>query len=325
MVKKTLISVVVPVYKEEASIRPFLERMVPVLESIGAYEIIFCLDPSPDRTEAVIMEAIAANASIRLLIFSRRFGQAPATVAGIRHCSGEACVTIDVDLQDPPELIPQMYAKLHEGYDVILTRRKSRSDESFLKKLTAFAGYRLINAIADVPIPTDTGDFRMISRRVINELSRMKEGHHFLRGLVNYIGFSHATVEYDRDGRFTGDTKYHAHCGSLRMALDGVFGFSSVPLSLVLWLGLFVCCISAAVMLYTFITAIFFAVPYPRGLPTMTIAMLFIGGVQLISIGILGEYIGRIYDEVRGRPNYIVDRAVNIAAVSARPSGDPIS
>lgn len=307
-----LISVVVPVYKEEESIRPFLVRIVPVLEKIGTYEIIFCLDPSPDRTEQVVMEAIAENPSIGVLTFSRRFGQAPATMAGLRHCSGENCVMIDVDLQDPPELIGAMYAKLCEGYDVVLTRRKSRKGESLIKKATSYLGYRLIRSIASVNIPADTGDFRVISRRVMDEIARLKEGHSFLRGLVNYVGFRHTIIEYNRDERCDGEAKYHRYFGSLKIALDGIFGFSNVPLTVVFWLGLLVCCASVALIFFTVLNKLLFASPYPLGVPTMTIALLFIGGVQLISIGIIGEYIGRIYDEVRARPNYIVDKAVNI-------------
>lgn len=311
------ISVVVPVYKEEANIRSFISRIVPVLEAIGLYEIIFCLDPSPDNTEQAILDIMKENPRIGLLAFSRRFGQASATMAGIRYCSGDTCVTIDVDMQDPPELIPTMYAKYREGYDAVLMRRKNRKNETWLKKFTAYAGYRVIRTIASVHIPADIGDFRLINRRIINELCQLKESHNFLRGLVNYIGFRHAVIEYEREGRFKGETKYHRYAGSLKMALDGIFGFSHIPLSFVLWFGLLVCCMSGLLIVYTLLSKLLFAVPYPLGVPTMTIALLFIGGVQLISVGILGEYIGRIYDEVRGRPNYIVDRAVNVRAYSA--------
>ncbi len=309
---RPLISVVVPVYKEETSIVPFLSRIVPVLKKIGAYEILFCLDPSPDRTQEVIEAEAAKNPSIGLIVFSRRFGQTACTMAGIKHSTGDTCVTIDVDLQDPPELIAAMYAKCKQGFDVVLTRRASRKRESPFRKVIAYTGYRLIRKIANVDIPQDTGDFRMVSRRVVDELSLLREGHSFLRGLVNYVGFPHAIIDYDREERFEGVTKYNRFVGSIKIGIDGVVGFSSVPLTFVLWLGLFVCCICMALIVYTIINKLLFGAAYPIGIPTMTIGLLFVGGVQLISTGIIGEYIGRIYDEVRSRPNFIVDKTVNV-------------
>src|SRR5262245_7932425 len=191
--KPPLISVVVPVYKEERNIGPFLERAVPVLERIGTYEIIFCLDPSPDQTEAAILQEIARNPRIGLLVFSRRFGQPSATMAGILNCRGDWCVIIDVDLQDPPEVIEALWRKADEGFDVVTARRATREGETLVKRAISRLGYRLINQIAEVPIPRNTGDFRLISRRVVEELRGLSERHGFLRGLVALVEIGRAS------------------------------------------------------------------------------------------------------------------------------------
>jgi polyisoprenyl-phosphate glycosyltransferase len=184
------ISVVVPVYKEEASIRPFLARMEPVLEAISErYEIVFCLDPCPDKTEQVIVEEIQRNRRIKLVVFSRRFGQPAATMAGITISKGAACAVIDVDLQDPPEILGEMHAKMKDGFDVVYAKRRSRKGETIPKRMISWVGYGVINKLSDVEIPRNTGDFRIMSRRVCDELSRLNEGHGFLRGLVAYVGF----------------------------------------------------------------------------------------------------------------------------------------
>ena len=219
------ISIVVPVYREEKNIRPFLARLEPVLEKIGSYEILFCLDPSPDDTEAVILEEVNRNPNIKLLVFSRRFGQPAATMAGILSCTGETCVVIDVDLQDQPELIEQLHAKLAEGYEVVYAKRRSRKGETLIKRIISCFGYAVINRLSDVQIPRNTGDFRIMTRRVIEELRRFNESHGFLRGLVAYVGFKQAYVEYDRDERFAGAGNYNRLTGSLKIGLNGLIGF----------------------------------------------------------------------------------------------------
>src|SRR5713101_6743478 len=259
------LSVVVPVYKEAANIRPFLQRTEEVMAKMGAcYEIIFALDPSPDETEAIILEEINRNPAVKLILFSRRFGQPAATMAGILNCTGEKCVVIDVDLQDQPEIIEQLYNKMAEGYEVVYAMRASREGETFIKRAVSYFGYSVINRLSDVQIPRNTGDFRIMSRRVIEELRRMSETHGFLRGMVAYVGFKQAAVIYNRDARLTGTGNYNRLIGSLRIGLNGLVGFSSRPL-------------------------------------------------QVMSMGVLGEYIGRIYDETKRRPMYIVDRKVNFA------------
>lgn len=310
--ERPLISVVVPVYREEENIRPFLRRITPVLEKIGAYEIIFCCDPSSDRTEEIVEEEIGRNPSIGMLVLSRRFGQPAATMAGIRHCGGEACVVIDVDLQDPPELIPILYSKLKEGWDVVCAKRRTRKGETFAKLMLSYIGYRVIGAISDVEIPRDTGDFRIMTRRVVEELKRLGESHGFLRGLVGFVGFRQTSVEYDRSERRRGAGHYNRFLGSLKIGLNGLVGFSNFLLSISLMAGLVIAFASFLLIVYIAISKFYLKLPYPMGVPTTISLVLFIGGVQLVSIGILGEYIGRVYDEVKRRPNYIVDRAVNV-------------
>lgn len=306
------ISVIVPVYREEENIRPFLARLIPVLEKIGSYEVLFCLDPSPDNTQGAIEAEIKQNPNIGLLLFSRRFGQPAAIMGGIHHCCGNACVIIDIDLQDPPELISDLYQKYREGYDVVYAKRRSREGETLFKLAISWLGYKIINAVTDVRIPRDTGDFRIMSRRVIEHLRQLREGHGFLRGLVAFVGFNQTFVEYDRAARVAGISNYNRYFGSLKIGLNGLVGFSNFLLSATLLSGIAIAFFAFLIAVVIVITRIA-GVNYPIGVPTIIVLVLFLGGVQLVSIGILGEYIGRIYDEVKGRPTFIVDRAVNIA------------
>jgi glycosyltransferase involved in cell wall biosynthesis len=313
-----LISVVVPVYKEEHSIRPFLERTVPVLERLGTYEIVFCQDPSPDRTEAVIREEIAHNPHIGLLVFSRRFGQPAATMAGILNCRGQWCVVIDVDLQDPPEAIDSLYRKALDGFDVVTARRASREGETLVKRVVSDLGYRVMNEIAEVPIPRNTGDFRLINRKVIEELRGLSESHGYLRGLVSLVGFSHGEILYERNVRHAGAGNYNRYFGSFKIGINGIIGFSTFPLQIMMWAGFAIALLSALAIFIVVALKIWHGEDYPMGIPTITVLLLFIGGVQLAAVGVLGEYVGRIYDEVRRRPLYIVDRAVNVTVRDPR-------
>ncbi|MBB4198057.1 glycosyl transferase [Rhodoblastus sphagnicola] len=314
-----LLSVVVPVYKEEGSIPDFLARIVPVLEPLGPYEIIFALDPSPDRTEAVIAEAMRANPRIKGLVFSRRFGQPAATLGGILNASGDWVVAIDVDLQDPPELIPDLLAKARrDSLDVVTARRRSRVGETLVKRIVAGVGYAVINRISDVPIPANTGDFRIMSRRVVEELRNLRESHGFLRGLVSFVGFPQGELEYDRDARAVGAGNYNRHLGSIRIGFNGLFGFSTVPLQMMIWVGFALAILSVFGIGVVVALKILNGPAYPIGLPTLTVLVLFLGGVQLVGAGVTGEYIGRIYEEVRSRPQYIVDRALGVDVRSPR-------
>jgi dolichol-phosphate mannosyltransferase len=304
-----LLSLVVPVYREEKNVPEFLRRVRPILGAITEdYEVIFALDPSPDRTEEVILAARAEDPRVKLLRFSRRFGQPMATLAGLQYAAGEAVVVLDVDLQDPPELLGEMVAKWREGYDVVLPQRRQRTGEPWIKRLVAATGYQVINKIADVRIPPNTGDFRLMSRRVVAEVTRLKETHGFLRGMVAVVGFKQALIPFDRPARFAGETNYNRFLGSLRIGFNGIFCFSTYALTLSTWLGFLV---SGGAFLLMGIYLFYKLMDWPIawGNPTLVILISFLGGIQLISVGILGEYIGRIYEEVRARPKFIVERA----------------
>ena len=306
-----VISLVVPVYKEENSIRPFLARVEPVFEKLAlTYEIVFALDPSPDRTEAVIRAEIDRNPSIRLVVFSRRFGQPAATMAGILLSRGDTCAVIDVDLQDPPELLADLYAKLREGFEVVYAKRRSRQGETLVKRVVSHVGYAIINRLSDVPIPRDTGDFRIMTRRVVEELRKLNECHGFLRGLVAYVGFRQAFVEYDRDPRFAGSGKYNRLTGSLKIGLNGLISFSARPLFAMSLAGVVLAGFSFLVGAWYVFQKVA-GINLSPGLSTTVLVVTFFAGVQLLGLGLIGEYVGRIYDEVKRRPMFIVDRKIN--------------
>lgn len=313
------LSVVVPVYKEEGNIRPFLDRMREVLGRMGVtWEIVFCLDPSPDRTEQVIEEEGRLDSRVKLLVFSRRFGQPAATMSGILACAGRACVVIDVDLQDPPELIEKMYAKMGEGYDVVYAQRRSRKGETLVKRVISYAGYSVINRLAEVEIPRNTGDFRVLSRRVIEELRRLRETHGFLRGLVAFVGFPQACVQYDRDPRLHGKGNYNRLTGSLKIGFNGIVSFSSRPLTLMSISGSLLAGVSFLLGAWYLIQKFVLGFNLTPGLPTTVLIISFFSGVNLLCLGLLGEYVGRIYDEVKRRPQSIVRRRVNFSPPTGR-------
>lgn len=305
-----LLSIIVPVYKEEKNIPEFLRRVQAILAPITAdYEVIFSMDPSPDRTEAVVLEHRAADERIKLLKFSRRVGQPMATLAGLEYSRGDAVIVMDVDLQDPPELITDMVARWREGYDIVLPQRRQRTGEPWIKQFVSAVGYKVINKIADVSIPPNTGDFRLMSRRVVNELVKLKESHGFLRGMVAVVGFRQILLPFDRPPRHAGETNYNRFFGSLRIGFNGIFCFSTYALQLSTILGFIIAGFSFLLTaIYLFYKLMGWTILW--GNPTLVILISFLGGIQLISVGILGEYIGRIYEEVRGRPKFIVDQSV---------------
>lgn len=308
------LSIVVPVYQEAQNIKPFLQRVEPILHALKlSYEIIFCLDPASDasdQTEHVIQQEIQRNSHIGLLVFSRRFGQPAATMAGILYCHGKNCVVLDVDLQDPPELIAPMYQKLSEGYEVVYAKRRSRKGETWLKRFISYLGYKVINGLSDVKIPRDTGDYRIMTRRVIEELRRLNETHGFLRGLVAYVGFKQAFIEYDRDERLHGKGHYNRFTGSFKIGLNGLVSFSSRPLQLMAMIG-------GVLAGFSFLLGMLYLVEklsganLTPGLSTTVLVVTFFSGVQLLCLGLMGEYIGRIYDEVKKRPMYVIDKIIH--------------
>lgn len=310
--QKVDLSIVVPIFEEESTIPAFLQRMIPILEGItNNFEIVFCMDPGDDNTQEIISKFIEKDKRIRLIVFSRRFGQPAATIAGIKCCLGNACVVIDVDLQDPPELILELVKKWREGFDVVYAQRRTRKGETLIKRFVAYAGYKLINYIAEVPIPPNTGDFRLVSRRVIESLRGLKEIHGFLRGLVAYTGYKQTAVLYDRDPRLAGKSKYNRFTGSIKIGMNGVIAFSTKPLALASFLGFAGAAFSIFLGLLYVLEKLFFNSGITPGIPTTVVVVSFFASVQLITLGIMGEYIGRIYDEVRVRPQYMIAEKIN--------------
>jgi dolichol-phosphate mannosyltransferase len=309
-----LLSVVVPVYNEEGNVEPAYERLRAVLEALPDvdWEMIFAVDPSTDRTEEIILGLRESEPRVKMLRFSRRFGQAMATLAGLQYASGDATVVIDCDLQDPPEVITELVARWREGFDVVYAQRRSRAGELLPKRLIAWLGYRLIARVAEVEIPPDTGDFRLMSRRVVDNVVALKETHGFLRGLVGLVGFSQTSVPFDRDPRASGSSKYSDVFGSPLTALNGVFGFSRYPLRLISSLGI-------GFAFFAFALAIAYGAlkiagqNFPVGNPTVVIVVAFFSGVQMLSLGVMGEYVGRIYDETRQRPKFIIESSYGFA------------
>jgi polyisoprenyl-phosphate glycosyltransferase len=301
------ISVVVPAYNEEDNVERAYERITRVLSELGMdWEMIFSVDPSRDRTEELVLALRARDPRVKMLRFSRRFGQPMATLAGMEAARGDAIVVIDCDLQDPPELIPDLVESWRQGYDVVYAQRRTRAGETLPKRIVAALGYRLIGRIAEVDIPPNTGDFRLMSRRVVDNVVALKESHGFLRGLVGLVGFRQTSVPYDRDPRIAGKSKYNKFFGSLLIGLNGVIGFSRYPLQVSSLLGI-------ALSGFAFLLAIVYlglklgGVDFPIGNPTIVIVVCFFSGLQLLSLGVMGEYVGRIYEEIRERPKYIVE------------------
>lgn len=298
-------SVVIPVYNEEAVIVETYKRLKKVMDGIGeTYELLFVNDGSRDQSAAIIKGLAGWDNTVRLIDFSRNFGHQAAVTAGLDAAAGDAIVIIDADLQDPPEVIPQMLAKWREGYDVVYGKRLKRQGETFFKKMTAFVFYRLLRALTDNDIPVDTGDFRLIDRKVCNVIKNLHEKNRFLRGLVSWVGFRQAPVEYVRDERWAGETKYPLK-KMLKFASDGIISFSYKPLRLATYLGFF---LSLASFLYLLV------VLYKKWFTQDTIAgwasiigiNLLFNGIVLMMLGIIGEYIGRIYEEAKNRPLYII-------------------
>ena len=307
----TKLSIVVPVYNEEKNIKIFLDRLISTLIKItDDYEIIFALDPSNDKSEQIILDEININKKIKLIVFSRRFGQPISTIAGIENSSGDYCVVIDCDLQDPPELIEDMFNKITKyKLDVVFAVRKSRKDKTLIKKIISSLGYKVINSMSDISIPTNAGDFRIFSKRVVDELKKFKEKEAFLRGMVSYVGFSQGKI-FLIERRSYGLSKYNKFTGSLKIGINGIVGFSSRPLFLMTITGFIIALLSFLIGAWYFFQKITGVMLTP-GLSTMVILISFYSGIQLLAMGILGEYIGRIYDEIKQRPRYILDKKIN--------------
>jgi dolichol-phosphate mannosyltransferase len=301
------ISVVVPTFNEEENVERVYERLRSVLEDLDMdWELIYSVDPSIDRTEELILGLRERDPRVKMLRFSRRFGQPMATIAGLEASSGDAIVVIDCDLQDPPELIPELVSRWREGYEVVYAQRRTRAGETLAKRIIANVGYRVIARVAEVDIPPNTGDFRLLSRRVVDNVVALPESHGFLRGLVALVGFRSTNVLYDRDPRVAGNSKYNRFWGSLVIGLNGLIGFSRYPLHLISLGGI-------GLSVFAFVLAVAYGLlqvigqAFPVGNPTIVIVVCFFSGLQLLSLGVMGEYVGRIYDESRKRPKYIIE------------------
>ncbi|WAA09213.1 glycosyltransferase family 2 protein [Fervidibacillus albus] len=298
-------SIIIPVYNEESVIRETYTRLKMVMDQTdGSYELLFVNDGSDDDTLKIIKELAYYDGSVKYLDFSRNFGHQIAITAGMDYAAGEAIVIIDADLQDPPELILEMIQKWEDGYDVVYAKRTRRKGETLFKKITAHLFYRLLRAATDIDIPVDTGDFRLIDRKVCNLLVEMRERNRFVRGLVSWVGFKQTAIEYERDERFAGESKYPLK-KMMRFSLDGLTSFSYKPLKLASILGFLLSFGSIIGMMFIVYLKLFTELTV-TGWSSLLITILFFNGVILIILGLIGEYIGRIYDEVKNRPLYIL-------------------
>ncbi len=303
------ISVVVPVFNESAGIRAFHERATKALESLpgAAHELIYVDDGSRDDSCAQLAAFAGSDARVRVVKLSRNFGHQIAITAGLDRARGDCAVVIDSDLQDPPEVIARMVERWRAGYDVVYGVRSARRGEGPLKLLTASVFYRLLDRIAGIRIPMDVGDFRLLSRRALDQLNGLREKDRFVRGLVSWIGFRQAGVEYERDQRYAGETKY-PYRKMIKFALDGITSFSTVPLKLATWLGYAASGLAFLYLLSVLVQRVLGMTV--AGWATIMVALLFLGGVQLICLGIMGEYLGRIFNEIKPRPIYVVEEVL---------------
>ena len=298
-------SVVVPVYNEEAVLSETYKRLKTVMDATGiAYEIIFVNDGSRDKSAEIIAGFIKNDKTVRLINFSRNFGHQPAITAGMDYARGEAIVVIDADLQDPPEVIPLMIEKWKQGFDVVYGKRASRQGESAFKKATANVFYRFLRSMTSVDIPADTGDFRLIGRNVVTAMQRINEKNRYMRGLISWVGFKQDYVEYVREKRFAGETKYPFK-KMLALAMNGITSFSYKPLKVATSAGVLLSLVGFIYMVIVIIQKLFTDTTI-QGWTSLIIILLFTQGIILIVMGLSGEYIGRIYDEVKNRPIYIV-------------------
>jgi dolichol-phosphate mannosyltransferase len=302
------VTILAPVFNEEAVLPELYRRVYSVMNSTPySWELLLINDGSRDRSAEVIQELHEQDSRVKGLSFSRNFGFQVAVSAGLDYAQGRAVILTDADLQDPPEVFPRMIEKWQEGYDVVYGIRSSREGETWFKVLTAKIFYRLIYRITDVEIPLDTGDFRLMDRRVVNAVRRMPERNRFLRGMVPWIGFRQTGIPYERRARFAGESKFRSLRQMLPFAIDAITSFSYLPLQLATYMGFGLAAASLVAIVLVIALRLFGPSNPLLGQATTLVVVLFLGGVQLISLGIIGEYLGRIYDEVKGRPLYLID------------------
>ncbi|WP_016951095.1 glycosyltransferase family 2 protein [Anabaena sp. PCC 7108] len=310
------LSIIVPMFNEEANIDYLLERLISVLEPMHtSYEIVCINDGSRDNTLQCLIAHHQKNPTIKVIDLSRNFGKEVALTAGIDYARGEGIIPIDADLQDPPELIQELVSKWREGYDVVNATRRSRQGESWLKKFTANAFYRVISGISQVPIPADTGDFRLIDRQVVDSLKQMPERTRFMKGLFAWVGYRQTSIYFDRPQRYKGNTKWN-YWKLWNFAIDGIASFSVAPLKVWSYVGLAISLIAFVYAAFLFLRTLILGIDVP-GYASLMVALLFMGGMQLVTLGVIGEYIGRIYEEVKGRPLYLVRNCYGFVTNSA--------
>ena len=299
------LSIIVPLYNEEANIDYLLERLRSTLDKLKTtYEIVCINDGSKDNTLKLLIAYHQRNSVIKVINLSRNFGKEIALTAGIDYANGAAVIPIDADLQDPPELIEQLVAKWREGYDVVYGTRKSRSGESWLKRFTANSFYKTIGKMSPVPIPANTGDFRLLDRQVVEAIKKMPERTRFMKGLFAWVGYKQTSILFDREPRFGGKTTWN-YWKLWNFALDGITSFSFFPLKIWSYMGLIISLISLLYALFLVVRTLILGIDVP-GYASLMVAVLFFGGIQLITLGIIGEYLGRVYEEVKRRPLYFV-------------------
>lgn len=310
MKEQFLLSIIIPVYYEEAVVQACYKELRRVMfKNKWSYEFIFVNDGSKDKTLELLREIAEADINVKVIDFSRNFGHQIAVTAGIFHCMGDVAVIIDADLQDPPSVIEEMIAKWQEGFDVVYAKRKKRKGETFFKLITAKCFYRFLHYMAEIEIPMDTGDFRLMDHQVIEAFKQMPERNRFVRGMVSWVGFDQTYVEYERDERFAGQTKYPLK-KMIRFATDGIISFSTKPLKMVRSLGFITILIAIGLLMYSLVSK-FIMHSVVTGWTSLMVAITFFSGVQLFSIGLLGEYIARIYDESKNRPLYLIKEKIN--------------
>jgi glycosyltransferase involved in cell wall biosynthesis len=322
--KTRLLSIVVPCFNEEEVIGETVSRLQAFCSEVIDLdvELIFVDDGSQDRTRELLRNYAAVDTRIRLILFARNFGHQIAVTAGMDAARGDAVVLMDADLQDSPEIVHDMISKWREGYDVVYGTRTERPGESVFKRATARVFYRFLNQLSDVPIPVDTGDFRLMSRHVVETLRAMPEQDRFVRGMVSWVGLKQTALPYKRAERFAGESKYPLR-KMLHFATDGILSFSTKPLQISIGVGTFSAALALAGIIYALVMRLFTNI-WVEGWTALMIAILFIGGVQLISVGILGAYVGRIYSEVKGRPLYVVEEYVGFDSVGPETSRSPV-
>ncbi len=303
-------SIVIPIYNEQENLPELYNRLKQIIDTLeGKSELVLIDDGSKDNSLQILEELNQKDSGVHYLSFARNFGHQIAVTAGLNYAQGNAIIVMDADLQDPPEIIPELIEKWQQGYHVVYAQRVSRKQENWFKKLMAYCFYRILNRFTDVTIPNDTGDFCLMSREVVNILNSMPEKHRYIRGLRAWIGFPQTAVKFNRDPRFAGEVKY-TFTKSLKLGIDGIISLSRKPLKIATYLGLLTALLAIFMMILVLFWRLYQAPTQLVGYAMITIAIFFLGAVQLICLGILGEYIGRIYDEVKQRPIYTVKKAV---------------